>query len=124
MDPPVCRTCGNKHWSRLCDGVTKRVTSGPAVTKPVTPVPPLTPDQVEYLKGCEAKPYDPSVVIGGPKENPCAKISDNRRLVAEVERLTAEVAALKRELASARKPPMTDAERARNLRKRRKHSPV
>jgi hypothetical protein len=31
MEPPLCRTCGKNHWSRLCEAVT------PAVTSPVTP---------------------------------------------------------------------------------------
>jgi hypothetical protein len=37
MEAPVCRICGKKHWSRVCDGnedVTKRVT----VTASVTPL--------------------------------------------------------------------------------------
>jgi hypothetical protein len=39
MDAPVCRTCGQKHWSRVCDvtpAVTKPVTPPVTVTKPVT----------------------------------------------------------------------------------------
>lgn len=100
MDPPICRICGNKHWSRLCDGVTKNVTS--AVTKPVTPEPSVT-TTVTPLRQADLE-------------------TDNRKLIAEVERLTAEIAMLKRELASARKPPMSDAERQRK--RRAKHSPA
>lgn len=40
MDAPTCRICGEKHWSRVCDGddaVTKRVTPSRPVTVPVTP---------------------------------------------------------------------------------------
>jgi regulator of replication initiation timing len=42
MDAPVCRTCGQKHWTRLCPGddvtpdVTKPVTKLVTVTKHVT----------------------------------------------------------------------------------------
>jgi hypothetical protein len=45
MDAPLCRTCGKRHWERLC--VTPTVTE--PVTKPVTVTAPVTPlaDQVE-----------------------------------------------------------------------------
>jgi len=52
MDAPICRICGKKHWSRVCDDdVTKRVTpvttSRDTVTPPVTEVcdPPGTTQQ-------------------------------------------------------------------------------
>jgi hypothetical protein len=37
MDAPICKICGEKHWSRLCNPVTKGVTSNAPVTKIVTP---------------------------------------------------------------------------------------
>jgi uncharacterized protein YlxW (UPF0749 family) len=85
MDAPICRVCGKKHWSRVCDGddaVTKRVTQADPVTKIVTT-------------------RQADLEIG------------NRRLVAENERLTTEVASLKRQLAEAHTPPKTGAERMR-----------
>lgn len=38
MDAPVCRICGEKHWSRVCGAppVTKTVTFKPDVTRAVT----------------------------------------------------------------------------------------
>lgn len=40
MEAPKCRTCGERHWSRICDDVTIPVTR--PVTKPVTSSPPVT----------------------------------------------------------------------------------
>jgi hypothetical protein len=36
MDPPKCRTCGERHWGRVCE--VGGVMRADPVTKPVTPV--------------------------------------------------------------------------------------
>jgi hypothetical protein len=103
MDAPVCRTCGQKHWSRLCEGfgadkpVTKAVTE--PVTKPVTVTNPVT-EVIDW------------------KQAATKLTSDCLTLTAEVMRLTAEVAHLKRQLSEANggKVPMTSAERVRKHR--------
>jgi hypothetical protein len=97
MDAPICRSCGKKHWSRLCDDVTSHVT--PNVTKGVTgyvtsvmPVTrPVTPD-------------DPWI--------------ECERLQQQVVLLTTEIAMLKQRLAE--KVPTTSAQRMRAMRERRK----
>lgn len=93
MEPPLCRTCNKRHWSRLCyeprNDVTKIAT--PPVAKPVT-------------SGSHVAP------------------SVTRDYEAEIEALQAEVAMLKRALAEASggKPkPMTAAERMKKSRERR-----
>src|SRR5882672_3430250 len=53
MDAPKCRTCGERHWSRLCEPVvtqpvTKPVTPSVTVTKPVTAVAVPCPQCAQY----------------------------------------------------------------------------
>jgi hypothetical protein len=104
MDAPVCRTCGKKHWSRLCAGevtdpVTQTVTG--QVTKPVTVTPPVTRDV--------------------PRSVAPSKLA---ALEVENEALRAEVVMLKRKLADVNKVPTTSTERMKKLRERRKQSPA
>ena len=93
MEAPKCRTCGERHWSRLCFPVTKSVTVTPSVTPPVTTI--VTPRQADLE-------------------------TENKRLRAEVERLLEEVRRLKQEIAQGRL--LTAAERQRNSRARRKQA--
>jgi hypothetical protein len=88
MDAPLCRTCGQRHWSRLC-----------AVTKPVTGAVPVTPAVTE------AKPTWTSVR---------AAVDEIETLRARVRACDTEVVMLKRELAEARggkSKPLTSRER-------------
>jgi len=39
MEPPFCKVCGKRHWSRMCEPVTADVTQPGPVTMPVTPNP-------------------------------------------------------------------------------------
>lgn len=99
MKPPICRTCGKSHWSRLCNG---DVTDD--VTEPVTK-PPVTPPVT--------RPVTPKLV------------APSQLLVLEVENeaLRSEVARLKQALSEAngsRPLAMTGAERVRKLRAKRK----
>jgi hypothetical protein len=102
MDAPVCRTCGKKHWSRVCSG-------GDDVTPP------------------SPKPVTPRVTV---TETVTPRLVAPSRLAAlevENEALRAEIVMLKRKLAEAHgggKAAMTGAERVRKLRERRKQSPA
>jgi len=93
MDAPTCRTCGKKHWSRVCDGdddVTKRVTP---VTKNVTPRDIVTAT-VTPIKQADLE-------------------IENRTLRIEVERLTTEVMYLKKRFADEHQKTVPVAERNR-----------
>jgi hypothetical protein len=97
MDAPVCRTCGKKHWSRICQG--------DDVTSPVTPPSP--------------KPVTKPVTSDVPRSVAPSKLA---ALEVENEALRAEVAMLKAELAKARPVTTTSAERMRKLRAKRASS--
>ena len=88
MDPPVCRTCGKKHWNRLCSDVTEPVTVTKPVTEPVT------------------KPVTPKLIAP----------SELRAAHAQIAALRAEIAMLEQKLASQTKLPMSAAERQRRRR--------
>jgi hypothetical protein len=80
MDPPVCRTCGKKHWSRVC-----------TETLPVT------------RQEDEALPVAQPVTLPGPR-NATPKLvapSQLNAALAEVEALRAEVVVLKKGLATS-----------------------
>jgi hypothetical protein len=92
MDAPICRSCGKKHWSRLCNAdVAKPATVDVAATPVVA---------MKVYEGLTVTPEDVAAIV------------------REVALLSAEVATLKRELAG--KVAMTSTERSRKLRERRK----
>jgi hypothetical protein len=100
MHAPKCRTCGQRHWSRLCQDVTEDVTSVTetvtSVAKPVTVTPAVTPRLVA-----------PSKLAALQTEN---------------DALRAEVAMLKRKLAEVNRLPTTSAERMRRMREKHKQA--
>jgi hypothetical protein len=53
MDAPTCKICGEKHWSRLCNPVTKGVTRTVTRTADVTPA--VTCAECERLRDEVAK---------------------------------------------------------------------
>ena len=101
MDAPKCRTCGERHWSRVCaepmGGINREPSPLWPVTKPVTSVtksvtkPPEVTKPVTRCSNCEA--------------------------------LETEVAHLKRQLAERPplKVPTTSTERMRKLRSKGKY---
>jgi hypothetical protein len=101
MDAPVCRTCGKKHWSRLCDG------EGAVTKRPV------------------ALPEPRSVTV-----KPERSVTGSTAFALEIDALRAEVAMLKRKLAEAgtvqtacpecERRRAATAERVRKSRERRK----
>lgn len=100
MEAPVCRTCGKRHWIRVCDGDVTPVTKprNAPITNPVTVTQNVTPPVTQIVTRC----------------------LECERLEQEIERLTAEVVHLKRELAKSVLPTMTAAERMKKMRERRK----
>jgi len=52
MEPPVCKICGKRHWSRLCEPVTRTVTEPGPVTRIVTGCPncKLLEAEITWLK--------------------------------------------------------------------------
>lgn len=101
MEPPLCRTCGKKHWSRVCEE-----TSTVTVTKPVSAT--VTPNVTPKLSAIET-----------PRMVAPSKLA---ALETENEALRAEVAMLKGRLADVNKLPMTGAERVRRHREKQKGS--
>jgi hypothetical protein len=112
MDAPVCRTCGKKHWSRVCDDVTK------PVTKNVTPRDTVSVTPQKEIEALRAE-LDYVRVL-------------NEGLGKEVDRLTTEVARLKKMLADEHQKTvpvrernriaLTPAERKRNQRAKAKQA--
>jgi hypothetical protein len=93
MDPPVCRICGKKHWSRVCGQEDVRG------------------QEEAPVQGQEPRPRTPKLVA--PSELKAAQ--------GEIEALRAEVVELKRELAqrecpTCRERRSRDAERKRGSR--------
>ena len=86
MDAPVCRTCGKKHWSRLCAGsVTDPVTQ--AVTpEPVTSQGPgnATPRimEIEALRA-EVVMLKRQLADAGTKATACPECERRRQQTAE-----------------------------------------
>jgi hypothetical protein len=96
MKPPLCKVCGEAHWSRLChtDRVERDASGNHTVTAGVTVTAPVTPKLI------------------APSQLAAAQ--------AEIEALQAEVVKLKRALAEVGHKVMTGAERARKHRERKR----
>lgn len=121
MEAPKCRTCGERHWSRICDEprnapVTKGVTVTPNVTPDVTPpVTRLNPSLIAYA----------DAEIRGEHQRRFGILPEAVRvglLQDEIINSQAEVARLKRALAEANGggKAMTASERMKKMRERRR----
>lgn len=127
MEAQRCKTCGERHWERVCPNppTVARTRGLPSfVTKPIAR--PVT-SRNETVTGNAGAVTGPRDV---PRSVPASRVKA-LEAEAEIEMLTAEVAQLKRKLAEAHggkplvepkaKPaPMTPAERVRKLRAKRK----
>jgi hypothetical protein len=94
MDAPVCRTCGTRHWSRLCNDV---------ATKPVAR------NEDVALQSVNEKPVSNFLMSDLERENELLRL--------EVARLRAELSATPQ---TVKPVPMTATERSRKLRARQR----
>jgi hypothetical protein len=89
MDAPVCRTCGKKHWSRLCQGDDVTLPEPRSVTpKPVSSV--TMPTAVAVTLKAECARLTAEVIIlkrklaeAGVKQTACPECERRRAATAE-----------------------------------------